>query len=67
MKGCHECKHLDLEHGDEWGSGAGWYCEKREPGSIKEENILLANMAREAYRNRYKRCFEPVGADKESK
>lgn len=58
-KNCHTCEHLEYEPGDEWGNGAGWYCEKRDPKTSSAENKLIADMGREEYRLRYKRCFEP--------
>jgi hypothetical protein len=58
-KNCHTCAHLEYETGDEYGCGSGWYCEKREPRSIKEERAMLEKFSSEDYRNRYKRCFEP--------
>lgn len=61
-KNCHTCKHLEYESGDEWGSGSGWYCEKREPRTVEEENKMLKNFDSQAYRLRYKRCFEPKAA-----
>lgn len=64
-KNCHTCKHLEYECGDEYGSGSGYFCGKRDPVSVKEESKLLANMDSEAYRNRYKRCFESSTSGKE--
>jgi hypothetical protein len=60
-KNCHSCKHLSYEHGDyETQTPGGWECNKREPVTIAAETQLIKNMQAEPYRNRYKRCFEPV-------
>ena len=61
-KNCHTCKHLKYEPGDEWCNGSGWYCEKREPRTVEEENKMLKDFDSEAYRLRYKRCFEAKAA-----
>lgn len=58
MKNCHTCAHLGYFGGGDYGEVSGWTCEKRDPKTVKEETKFLANLDREAYRNRYKRCFE---------
>lgn len=58
-KNCYGCKHLEFVHADD-DCNSGWDCIKRHtiPMNAKAERELLMNMDSEAYRNRYKRCFE---------
>lgn len=61
-KNCHTCKHLEWHDDDTdgfLGPNSGYGCGKRDPGTPAVECTMLANLAREDYRNRYKRCFEP--------
>lgn len=65
MKGCHECKHLSYWCGEP-GEQNGFMCEKRDPKTAAEESKFLRNLDTDAYRNRYKRCFEPVGTERKA-
>lgn len=60
-KNCHTCKHLEWVDGEcQYGSDTGWMCNKRQANARDDEDIaILAQLERESYRNRYKRCFEP--------
>lgn len=63
IKNCHACKHLewaDDDSTDVHAGNSGWCCNKRDDGGA---NIgLLRQLETDAYRNRSKRCFDPVGA-----
>jgi hypothetical protein len=61
-KNCHTCEHFDYESGDEYGMGAGFVCEKRDPTTEAGQNQLIKNMQSEKYQVRYKRCFEQKGS-----
>lgn len=59
-KTCYDCKHIEYNGCAELGEISGWVCGnlKREPKTIEAERQFDKNWASEAYRNRYKRCFE---------
>lgn len=59
-KNCHTCDHLWRDSGESY---AEWVCEKRQnnPPTVQAEQAMIANMARDKYRNRYKRRFELKG------
>lgn len=61
-KNCHSCRFLewfdDANLDGHGGPDAGWGCNKHDPGSEKAESIMIQNLARDDYRNRYKRCYE---------
>lgn len=63
-KNCHSCRFLewfdDANSDGHNGPNAGWGCNKRDPGSDAAEAAMNRNLAREEYRNRYKRCYEPA-------
>lgn len=65
-KNCGTCKHLewhdDADSDGNTGPASGFGCGKRDPGSEKAERLLLQNLQRTEYRERYKTCFEPKGA-----
>lgn len=60
-KNCHNCERLEWVDGDS-DSTSGWDCMKRHtcPMDEKKEAALLAQLDSDAYRNRHKRCFEPM-------
>lgn len=59
-KNCHSCAHLEWVDGESE-SDSGWDCNKRHiQMSRKDEIVLLEQLDNDAYRNRYKRCFEQV-------
>lgn len=60
-KNCYSCEHMEYNGSAEPGEISGWMCSKREPQTIEEERQFDKNFANEAYRNRYKRCYEPKG------
>ena len=63
-KNCNTCKHLAFHWDDTdgfHGPNSGYGCDKRDPSTPAAEKILIANLARDEYRNRYKRCFEQRG------
>lgn len=65
-KNCHACKHLewaDDDSQDGHPGNSGWCCNKRDEGGANA--TLLFQLESDAYRNRYKRCFEPVIALKD--
>jgi hypothetical protein len=64
-KNCNTCRYLAW-HDDEdtdgnTGANSGYGCDKRAPTGAAEQQ-MLADLASEEYRNRYKRCFEPKEA-----
>lgn len=64
-KNCGTCRHLAFHFDDTDGfdgPNSGYGCDKRDPGTPKAEAAMLANLQRDAYRNRFKRCFEPKAA-----
>lgn len=62
-KNCNTCKQLEWVDGEcITGGDSGYICIKRNAatmGDDKADAALLAKMDNAAYRNRYKRCFEP--------
>lgn len=57
-KNCYTCEHMENNGTNEPGEVSGWACAKRDPRTVAEEKAFDINFASEAYRNRYKRCYE---------
>ena len=59
-RNCNTCQHLEWIAADE-DCDSGFDCNKRHEAMYNagRENELLNNLDRDAYRARYKRCFEP--------
>jgi hypothetical protein len=61
-KNCHTCQHLewvDDDSTDGWPGDDGWICPKRDDGG--QNAAVLKQLKSDAYRARYKRCFEQKG------
>jgi len=58
VKNCYSCDHMENNGRNEPGEISGWACAKRDPSTIEEERQFDKNFASEAYRDRYKRCYE---------
>lgn len=56
-KNCETCRHGNWESDGDYGEYRYFTCEKREDNGY---NNLDNNLCKEAYRSRYKRCFEPM-------
>jgi hypothetical protein len=60
VKNCYSCDHIEYNGCTDPGEIGGWNCAKRDPKTVEEERQFDKNWADEAYRNRYKRCYERV-------